>query len=398
VKINKVYRFLDAPYGPRFEVMYGGAGSGKSVAVAQEILCRCVTEPGRKFLCVRKVAKTLRHSVFALLNSIIDDEGWRGTFSVHKSDMVLNHANGGQIILQGLDDVEKIKSISGITDIWIEEASEITEDDFNQLNLRLRGGTLRKRVVLTFNPINQLHWLKRYFFDVKRDNVRITKTTYQDNRFLDAEYVAELEGLKNDPYFYKVYTLGEWGEIGNVVFTDFIIEDFDYTEADLDNVVQGIDFGFNHPSAAVRWGFKDGELYAFDEFYQAGLTNTELIGGVAAFDPEYRNHRYIADSAEPARIMEFRKAGFNIEAAVKGKDSVRHGIDFMRRHRLHIHKTRCPNLAAEVQTFQYREDREGNVLDEFVEFKDDAIAASRYAFEPIWSNARPEVSITQRIW
>lgn len=378
--------------------MYGGAGSGKSHAAAQEIASRCVLEPGRKFLCVRKVAKTLRHSVFALLNTIITEEGWGSTFNVHKTDMTFTHANGGQILLQGLDDVEKVKSISGITDIWIEEAPEITEDDFKQLNLRLRGGTLPKRIILTFNPINQLNWLKRYFFDIKRDNARITKSTYQDNVFLDEEYKAELEGLISDPYFYKVYTLGEWGELGNLVFTDFVIEDFAYTEDDLENVVQGVDFGFNHPSAVVRWGFKDGEVYAFDELYQSGLTNTQLIQAVQEFDPEHRRNHYIADSAEPARILEFRQAGFFMEAAIKGKGSVRHGIDFLRRHRMHIHKLRCPNLASEVQMFKYKEDRDGNVLDEFVEFKDDAIAASRYAFEPIWSNARPEVSITQRIW
>jgi len=385
VKINKVYQFLNQEYGPRFEVVYGGAGSGKSYAVAQEILLRAINEPGRKFLCVRKVAKTLRHSVFALMNSIVSENGWTGIFQVHKSDMLLTSVNGSQIIMQGLDDAEKIKSIAGITDIWIEEASEVTEDDFKQLNLRLRGGGMAKRIILTFNPINALHWLKRYFFDVKRDNVRITKTTYLDNKpFLDAAYIAELEGLKADPYFYKVYTLGEWGELGNLVFHNFIIEDFPYGEGDLDNVCQGIDFGFNHASAVTRWGFRDGELYAFDEFFQRGLTNAQLIEATKAFDPEWYRHHYVADCAEPARIKEFRQADFDLSPAVKGKDSVRHGVDYMRRHRMHIHRSRCPNLAVEVQQFKYKEDREGNALDEFVEFNDDAIAASRYALEPLW--------------
>ena len=98
-----------------------------------------------------------------------------------------------RFIFAGLDDVEKLKSIQGITDVWIEEATEITQDDYQQLNLRLRGGTLSKQIIMSFNPVSALSWIKRYFFDEPdEDKVSILKTTYKHNRWLDAEYIAEI--------------------------------------------------------------------------------------------------------------------------------------------------------------------------------------------------------------
>ena len=383
VKANPAFSFL-TDYDNRFEVVYGGAGSGKSYAVQQNIIIGCMQYPERKYLCIRKVANTLRHSVFALFNHIIFTMGLRDFFTSNKTDMSYQCVTGAEIVLLGLDDVEKLKSIYGVTDIWVEEANEISENDMKQLNLRLRGGDQDKRIILTFNPILQTHWLKQYFFDLPKENAGIHKTTYKDNWFLDDEYKQELENLKNiDPYFYQVYTLGEWGQLGNTVFSNYTIHNFDYTEQDFKNVSNGIDFGFNHPSALVRAGFRDGELYIFDEFYQKNLTNTELIEAAKEFDGDYRRHRYTADSAEPDRIKEFKQSGFLVKPAKKGKDSVRHGVDFLRRYKIHIHASRCPNTARQIQTFKYKEDKDGNILDEFVEYDDDCIAALRYAIEDL---------------
>jgi phage terminase large subunit len=247
-------------------------------------------------------------------------------------------------------------------------------------------------LVLTFNPIINTHWLKRRFFDTPDPIVRTHKTTYKDNAFLDAAYIAELEGLKNrDLNFWNIYARGEWGEQGDAVFTRFVVHDFDYGEDDLENVSRGMDFGFNHANAVEQCGMKDGELYVFDEFYRKGLTNRELIDHVKEFDPSFLSHCYIADSAEPARILEFQKADFDMLAAVKGPNSLKDGIDWLRSMMIHIHKSKCPHLAAEIGSYQYRVDkRTGERLDEFVEFNDDCIAALRYATEgmrelaPVW--------------
>jgi phage terminase large subunit len=395
VVINKAYKFLK-DYGPRWEVISGGAGSGKSYAAAQHVILGCLQYPKRRYLCVRKVKASLRNSVFALLKEVIDSMGVGLFFTPNHTEMSFACVTGAAVILAGLDDPEKIKSIQGITDIWAEEATEFIELDMDQLNLRLRGGLLPMRLALTFNPIINTHWLKRRFFDTPDPTVSTHKTTYKDNAFLDAAYITELEGLKNrDLNFWNIYAQGEWGEQGDNVFTRFVIHDFDYCADDLDNVSRGIDFGFNHASAVEQCGMKDGELYVFDEFYRKGLTNRELIDHVKEFDPSFLSHRFIADSAEPARILEFQKADFDVQAAVKGPNSLKDGIDWLRSVMIHVHKSKCPHLAAEIGSYQYRvEKKTGERIDEFVEFNDDCIAALRYATEsmralmPAWGVLR----------
>lgn len=388
VRYNPAYAHLFTDYGPRFEVVMGGSGSGKSYSVGQSIITGSLTDQGvgRKYLCVRKVARTLRHSVFSLLRSITTELGVNPYFAIHKTEMnIQSNRTGAEIVLAGLDDVEKLKSIHGITDVWVEEATELSEDDLTQLNLRLRGPGPQKRIVLTFNPILHTHWIKKAFFDREREDARITITTYKDNAFIDAAYKAQLEALKDvDPYFYQVYALGEWGQLGNQVFSNFVIERFPFGPDDLDSFGGGIDFGFNHPSAIVLAGMRDGEVYVYDELYERGLTNSELVEQAREIDPDHRWH-YVADAAEPDRIKEFKQEGFNATPAKKGKGSVKYGIDWLKAHRIHIHADRCPNLASEIQSYHYREDREGNVLDEPVSVNDDAIAALRYWSEPQWT-------------
>ena len=382
IKVNSSYDFLGT-YGPRYEVLSGGAGSGKSYAVAQYYILGALSSKTRRYLCVRKIARTLRQSVFPLFKEIIAGMGLTSFFKCNESEMSFTCVTGSQFILLGLDDPEKIKSIQGITDVWGEEATELTEADIDQLNLRMRGGVEAKRMILTFNPIINTHWLKRRFFDSPSPEVHTYKTTYRDNHFLDDAYVLQLESLKDrDENFWKVYAQGEWGEQGDAVFTRYIIHDFDYGANELESVAYGIDFGFNHASAVECCGMKDGDLYVFDEFYRKGLTNRELIDHVKEFDPSFLSHKFIADSAEPARILEFQKADFDMKAAVKGPRSLKDGIDWLRSLMIHVHKSKCPHLAAEIGSYQYRVDKaSGQRIDEFVEFNDDCIAALRYATE-----------------
>jgi phage terminase large subunit len=216
--------------------------------------------------------------------------------------------------------------------------------------------------------------------------VRITHTTYRDNAFLDDEYKMELERLKEtDPYYYQVYALGEWGVLGNVVFSNYVVEDFSYDEDDFDSVCAGMDFGYIHASVIIRLGFRDGEIYAFDELYGKGWTDADFREAATEHFGEAKHRMQItADSAEPDRIDEWNRAGWSVSPAKKGAGSIRYGIDYLSSHRWHIH-SRCRNLINEVQIFKRREDKEGNAIDAFVEFNDDAIAASRYATEHIWA-------------
>lgn len=208
----------------RFLLFYGGAGSGKSYFVAQKIVYRLLTAKMANFLVVRKTADSNRHSTFSMLQLIIEKFNVGNLFLINKSDMTITCKNGNMVLFKGLDDSEKLKSITFphgvLTDIWIEEASEIEEADLNQLNVRLRGrADIRKQIILSFNPIAVTHWLKARFFDRVQENAVVVHTTYKDNMFIDEAYKRELEAFRDtDEYYYAVYCLGEWGVLGKTVF------------------------------------------------------------------------------------------------------------------------------------------------------------------------------------
>ena len=204
----------------RYLVLKGGGGSGKSIFAGRKVLERCVSEPGHRFLVCRKVARTLRESCFAQLRGQIAEHYPDCGAVVNRGDLRIAFPNGSEILFAGLDDVEKLKSIYDITGIWIEEASELLEADFNQLDIRLRTQCpYYLQIILTFNPISITHWLKARFFDKKDPRATVHESTYRDNRFLTQEAVKTLEAFKDtDEYYYMVYCLGQWGVTGKTVF------------------------------------------------------------------------------------------------------------------------------------------------------------------------------------
>lgn len=399
-KVNPYFRSLFKDKH-RIQVLVGGASSSKSYSTGQKYIYRLLRDSTiegstRKVLVVRKVAKTVRHSVFDLLIDIIDDCNMRDLFKINQTDLSITcYVNGNEILFTGLDDVEKLKSIHGITDIWIEEASEISEADFNQLDLRLRGETkYKKQITLTLNPISIRHWIKKRFFDNKENDCITHRSTYKDNEHLDKDTINRLEQI-TDPYFKAVYVLGEWGIYGNVVFSNYEICDFDYTEDDLENVFQGLDFGFIHAQAIERAGFREDHkaddhsiaLYVFDELHQRGRINAQFMADAEEYFGDKLYSMYMtADSANPDKIKEWQDAGYKVEGAKKGDGSLRFGIEFLAGIKLYIHATKCPKLSQEIQSYKRREDKDGNVTEDFVEIDDDGIAALRYGSEYIWSN------------
>jgi len=379
----------------RYEIIYGGAGSGKSYFIAQKLILLHLLNAERNTLVIRKVHRTHKYSTFAQIRSTIHKWGLTNLFKINKSDMTITRVGGGQIIFAGLDDPEKLKSITferGIlTNIWIEEASEITETDFEQLDLRLRGKTkVAFQIILSFNPISALSWLKKAFFDRQRDDVTILKTTYKDNRFIDDQYKQKLEALKDtNPILYKIYALGEWGVLGNLVFTNYEIKEFD--DEEFWRYYNGLDWGFNDPAAGIKIGFKDDTIYIIDEFYVTGKDNPELMQ-VAERIWQKDTDKIIADNAEPKSIREWRKEGWRIAPCKKGKDSVKYGIGWIRSHRIVIHP-RCQNFINEIQAYAYRQDKDGNVLEDPVDFKNHLMDAMRYALEPVMSERKVEFLI-----
>lgn len=208
----------------RYLVLMGGAGSGKSVFAARKVVERCVSEPGHRFLVARKVGNTLRDSCFDGIVSTINQFYPNSGAKINLSEMKIKFRNGNVILFKGLDDREKLKSIYEITDIWVEEATELDESDLDQLDIRMRGKSpYYQQMIITFNPISVMHWIKRRFFDVTepelKKDIRTHLSTYKDNRFLPERNRQVLENFKyTDPYFYEVYCLGHWGVTGKTVF------------------------------------------------------------------------------------------------------------------------------------------------------------------------------------
>lgn len=218
---KKVFNDVYLPYldnEDRYLLFYGGGSSGKSYFIVQRWIYLLLKRK-MNLLVVRQTGNTNRDSTFALFKQVISEWNLSSVFDI--TDLRIKCKNGNEIIFRGLDDVEKIKSTtfeSGeLTHIWVEEATETLEEDINQLKVRLRGGTSKKQMVLSFNPVNINHWIKRHFIDSKLATV--CHSTYKDNKFLTDEDKEVLESFKNsDTYYYNVYCLGQWGVLGKTFF------------------------------------------------------------------------------------------------------------------------------------------------------------------------------------
>ena len=208
--ILPVYRPYFKDYSHRVNVFYGGAGSGKSKFVVQKMLYKLLNDK-RKCLVIRKVGATIRESIFAEFKTLIADLGIYNQCSINKSDMSIELPNGSIFIFKGLDDSEKVKSIQGIDDIIIEEATELTEGDFTQLNLRLRSKKTNQQIHIMFNPVSKVNWVYKLFFEKEYKGALILKTTYKDNPFLPSDYIESIENMKNTNYaLWDIYANGKF--------------------------------------------------------------------------------------------------------------------------------------------------------------------------------------------
>lgn len=396
VQANPCFKAVDQST-KRYIVMKGSAGSGKSVDTAQNYILRLMRDKGRNLVCIRKSDITNRDSTFAELTGAIyrmfgerADQYW----TVNMSPLKLTcKANGNQIIFRGMNDEkqrEKLKSITfqkgKLTDVWCEEATELTQSDLEIIDDRLRGelppGQFYQ-IRMTFNPVNRNHWIKKVFFDIPDQNVLTHHSTYLMNRFIDDAYRARMERRRLvDPEGYMIYGLGEWGEIGGLILHNVEPLEMSQNPEDYDDFAIGQDFGFNHANAILAVGIKDDNLYILREIYVFEKDTSEIIPLAEQAGIPKRRQMW-CDSAEPDRIKMWRKAGFRATGVDKGgtAGSVKAQIDWLKQRKIFIHPS-CVNTLKEVQQWKWKKDeRTGEYLDEPVPFQDDAMAALRYVIE-----------------
>lgn len=369
-----------ADYSHRIEVYYGGAGSGKSFGATQKIYLKSLKFK-RKVLVIRKIQRTIKDSIWSLILAHIHASGYYEACRVNRSDFEIELPNGSVFLFKGLDDPEKIKSIDGITDIVIEEATELTEDDFTQLNLRLRALEDNLQIYLMFNPISKKNWVYDYFFVRELPlNIKIIKTTYLDNKFLSEEYRTELERLKDrNPAYYRIYCLGEFATLDKLVFPVYktkIISD-----KDIEGLKRwvGLDFGYINDPSAIVWGFIDQvkkKIYVTGEYVRRGMKNDEIAETI--IDLGLHKDKSYGDSAEPKSIDEIKSRGVNIEPTVKGKDSIIHGIQWIQQYELVIDE-RCFKVIEELDNYTWKKDKKtGEYINEPVDTFNHTIDAIRY--------------------
>lgn len=388
-------------YSRFIEVWYGGASSGKSHGVVQKVVLKSLLNwrYPRKVLWLRKVDRTLKDSIFADVLDCLSRWQLLALCKVNNSDRTITLPNKAVFLFKGMDDPEKIKSIKGLSDVVMEEASEFTLDDFTQLTLRLREPKHKNRqLFVMFNPVSKVNWTYKQWFDpqaeIDTNRVAVHHSTYKDNRFLDEENIRTIENLKKtNPAYYKIYTLGEFATLDKLVFPVF--EKQRIHAADLVDIPSyfGLDFGFvNDPSAFVhvKVDQKNKRLYVLEEYTKKGLLNNEIARVIKQMG--YSKEVITADAAEQKSIAELKRDGIErIRPAKKGPDSVIQGISFLQQYELVI-DDRCVKLIEELENYTYQKDRKTNeYINKPVDSYNHCIDAIRYAVEEINGQATPKI-------
>lgn len=369
------------------EVHYGGASSGKSHGVFQKIVIKALKDwkKPRKILVLRKVGATVRDSVFADVQATLSYFGILNMCKINMSAFRIELPNGAEFIFKGMDNPEKIKSIKGISDVVMEEASEFTLDDYTQLTLRLRDKAHKqKQIYLMFNPVSKANWVYNAFFVKKPKNTVVYQTTYKDNRFLDAVTRENIEELANrNEAYYKIYALGEFATLDKLVFPK-------YTKAllnkdDLRQITSyfGLDYGFiNDPSAFMHVKIDDDHkrLYVVEEYVKKGLTNDKIAESITALG--YPKEQIRADSAEKKSNQELRNLGISRVIDVKkGAGSVMQGIQYLLQYEWIVDE-RCVKTIEELENYTWKKDKATNeYINEPVDSYNHCLDAIRYAIQ-----------------
>ena len=364
---NPVYLPHLEDFTTRFILFYGGAGSGKSHFIAQRLVYKALKSK-RKILVLRKVNRTTKASTFQLLLDTLNQFGISQLCQINRTDFSIILPTGSQFLCMGLDDPEKIKSITGLTDAWMEEATEFTLDDFSQVNLRVRDPyALNQEIVLSMNPVSKANWTYLQFFannpDLEefRKTVRIVHTTYKDNKHLPDAYVQALLMMKetNEVYF-KIYALGEFGSLDKLIYNNWQKMDFDPDKIK-GTLLCGLDFGYtNDPTAFTASLLVEEErrIYVFKEWGGTGYLNDMIADQIK--DMGFAKSIICADSAEQKSIDEIKRMGIpRIRPCIKGKGSVLQGIQKLQQYEIVVHPS-CVNVLEELENYAWKKDKNTN--------------------------------------
>ena len=355
----------------RINFLYGSAGSGKSYQVAIYLIKKLYEEKDIRILVTRKTTPSLRLTAYRLVLEILD-KYFTGTYLHNRTEMIISYKNN-EMIFKGLDDPAKIRSLD-LNYAWLEEVTELTFEDYQQILLRLRRPNSNgiNQIVMTTNPISIFHFTYSDIFTNPDPSIAKHKSLWSDNPFLDPTYIEELQKLTGN--YRKIFLDGEFGMLEGLVFPNFEI--YEKVFDTIKDYCFSIDFGYVHPSCLMKTMFLESGKFIADELlYESGLTNTEFISKCKEIIPEQeRDIPCYCDSAEPARIQEFYEAGFNVHNARK---EIEVAIDYMVQNFQGVTASSI-NLIKELRMYSFQTDKMNNLMPKPVKIFDDAVSALRY--------------------
>lgn len=378
-------------YSHRWEFWCGSAGSGKSYTIAQKIIIRCCSEPIRVLVC-RRYATTLRQSCFSLFKEVLAKWQLTKYVNIRETDMTITFPNSSQIIFMGLDDEEKLLSLQNVSVIWIEEAFQVERDKVEQLNLRMRGTAANQQLLLSWNPISKQSWLYNFTVEAPPDNSIFIHSTYKDNPFLPAEYVATLNEMEiRNPAKYRVFGRGEWGvDTEGLVIQNWRKEEFNPMELAALGYEHraGMDLGWIDKTAVIDslYDRENRTIYVFNEFYKSGCQLSDIAKAIG--DMNLKKTKIYVDAAEPRSIQYFKQEGINATPCSKGRDSVKAGIMFLQDSLIIVHPS-CQNFINELENFSYIKSKvTGEYTEDTTHEWSHAIDACRYAYSDIYTQTK----------
>lgn len=382
------YDFVD-DWEHKFYFLVGGYGSSKSYHVAVKIIKKLLEEK-RKALVVREVFDTIRDSCYDLLEEVANAMGVEELMKFTNSPMQIRFRNGSKIIFKGMDKPAKLKSLNGVSIVWIEECSEVKYAGFKEILGRLRHPTMSNHIILSTNPVSKGNWCYKYFFQDKKSKVYVLddeelykkrvlivgKTYYHhstvdDNYFVPQDYIEQLDDLKtHDPDLYRVARKGRFGVNGRLVFPQFEVQPEEKVAEAMRAVKNpleknGMDFGFvTSYNAVVRMLIDHDEkiLYLYDEYYSRDKTDPEIANDIE----KWKDIIIKADCAEPKAIRFYKQAGFRMKACKKFQGSRAMYTKKVKRFKKIVCSDRCQNIIDELQDLTFAVDKDDEIIeDEF---------------------------------
>lgn len=372
----------------------GGRGSLKSSTVSVLVPLLLINNPGTHALVLRKVANTIRDSVYAQYIWAIGELGMAAYWEAKVSPMELIYKPTGQkIMFRGADDPMKIKSIK-VPFGYIAVTHFEEKDQFagraeirTILQSTMRGGSVFWNFESYNPPISRDNWANKDSLEERTDRL-CHKSTYLQAppEWLGEQFLAEAKHLKaTDERAYQHEYLGIPVGTGGNVFDNLELREItDEEMSHFDHIYQGVDYGwFPDPFAFIRLHYDRARetIYLMDEIYQNKLTN-EASGNII-IQRGYKDAYITCDSAELKSVADYRAMGLPAKAAVKGPGSVDYGMKWLQRRKIVIDRKRTPNAYNEFVNYEYDRNKDGDIISGYPDENNHLIDATRYAVERI---------------